>query len=61
MIELPKHNEVCEKKPCGKGTCSMGWSLGVGIYLVDRTRALDWGTEEQIKCGCLQKVWGHEN
>jgi len=57
-IKLPQHGEIWEKKPCGYrgGLHRMGWSLGAGIHQIDTTKNLDWGTEEQIKCGCLIKI-----
>lgn len=53
---LPKDGETWEKKSCGKGMCSMGYSLGVGVNKVDTSKRLDWGTCVQIKCGCLVRV-----
>ncbi|ANS04910.1 hypothetical protein [uncultured Mediterranean phage] len=52
-ILLPKHGETWEKKPCGKGLCSVGWSLGAGTYKIDTDSGMDWGTLHQIECGCL--------
>ena len=55
MLELPKHGEVWEKLP-HPDYCRVGWSLGAGIHVIDETRNLDWGTEHQLKCGCLRKL-----
>jgi len=53
---LPKNGETWEKKPCSKGLCRCGHSLGVGIHKVDFSKNLDWGGEQQIKCGCLIRI-----
>lgn len=53
MIKLPKDGEIWEKKPCPRGICSMGWSLGVCTVEIDKSKRLSWGTKEQIECGCL--------
>ena len=57
MTELPKHGEVWIKKPCDP-IHRMGWSMGNGIYLVDRTTHMDWGCEGHIECGCLVRYEG---
>ena len=51
----PKVGEVWEKKPCGNGICSMGHSLGVGVHTVTGS-GYDWGTIEQMVCGCLVQL-----
>jgi hypothetical protein len=53
---LPKNTELWEKLPCPKGSCSTGWSLGVGIHKVDAASGFSWGTIRQIECGCLREV-----
>jgi hypothetical protein len=53
-IILPKEGEIWTKKRCGKGRCATGWSLGIGTYTI-KGDGLDWGTLDQIHCGCLFK------
>jgi len=54
-MELPKHGEVWTKLPCSKPWHRMGWSLGAGTHVIDKNTNFAWGTEEQIRCGCLVK------
>ena len=53
---MPKNGETWEKKICCRPICSMGHSLGVGVHTVDTSTGFDWGTPEQIRCGCLVKL-----
>jgi hypothetical protein len=52
---LPTHGEIWLKTG-HPGICRMGWSLGAGVAVIDETINYDWGTEQQIKCGCLVKL-----
>jgi hypothetical protein len=54
-ILLPKEGEVWTKKICGEGRCSTGWSLGTGTYTIEGN-GFNWGTLDQIACGCLLKA-----
>lgn len=52
---LPKHGEVWIKHP-HPGMCRMGWSMGALVAVIDTTVNYSWGTEHQLKCGCLEKL-----
>lgn len=51
----PKHGETWIKDSCSNPLCRIGWSLGVGTYIIDENKNLDWGRLDAIVCGCLHK------